>query len=80
MERSAVQSGRREVIPSMPGIRVKEGESIESALKRFKKATEKAGILSEIRKREHYEKPSVKRKKKALAAKKRAVKKQRKSF
>ena len=62
------------------GIRVKEGESIESALKRFKKATEKAGILSEIRKREHYEKPSVKRKKKALAAKKRAVKKQRKAY
>jgi small subunit ribosomal protein S21 len=77
---SAVQSRRREVTPNMPGIRVKEGESIESALKRFKKATEKAGILSEIRKREHYEKPSVKRKKKALAAKKRAVKKQRKSF
>jgi small subunit ribosomal protein S21 len=64
----------------MPGIRVKEGESIESALKRFKKATEKAGILSEIRKREHYEKPSVKRKKKMLAAKKRAVKKLRKAF
>src|SRR6266849_3067562 len=64
----------------MPGIRVKEGESIESALKRFKKATEKAGILSEIRKREHYEKPSVKRKKKALAAKKRAVKKLRKIY
>src|ERR1700738_2435908 len=64
----------------MPGIRVKEGESIESALKRFKKATEKAGILSEIRKREHYEKPSVKRKKKALAAKKRAVKKMRKGM
>ena len=59
---------------------MKEGESIESALKRFKKATEKAGILSEIRKREHYEKPSVKRKKKALAAKKRAVKKQRKTY
>ncbi len=65
---------------SMPGIRVKDGESIESALKRFKKATEKAGILSEIRKREHYEKPSVKRKKKALAAKKRAVKKLRKAY
>jgi small subunit ribosomal protein S21 len=64
----------------VPGIRVKDGESIESALKRFKKATEKAGILSEIRKREHYEKPSVKRKKKALAAKKRAVKKLRKNF
>ena len=55
----------------MAQIRVKDGESIESALKRFKKATEKAGILSEIRKREHYEKPSVKKKKKALAAKKR---------
>ena len=45
----------------MAQIRVKDGESIESALKRFKKATEKAGILSEIRKREHYEKPSVKK-------------------
>jgi small subunit ribosomal protein S21 len=64
----------------MPGVRVKEGESFENALKRFKKQCEKAGILSEIRKREHYEKPSVKRKKKALAAKKRALKKMRKSF
>ena len=59
----------------MTGVRVKEGESFENAMKRFKKACEKAGILSEIRKREHYEKPSVKRKKKALAAKKRALKK-----
>jgi len=65
---------------TMSGIRLKDGESIESALKRFKKATEKAGILSEIRKREHYEKPSVKKKKKALAAKKRAVKKLRKTY
>ena len=64
----------------MAEVRLGENESIESALKRFKKATEKAGILSEIRKREHYEKPSVKRKKKALAAKKRAVKKQRKAY
>ncbi|MCX5891372.1 MAG: 30S ribosomal protein S21, partial [Desulfobacca sp. RBG_16_58_9] len=50
----------------------------EVALKRFKKQCEKAGILSEIRKREHYEKPSIKRKKKILAAKKRALKKLRK--
>ncbi len=64
----------------MTTIRVKDGESIEGALKRFKKATEKAGILSEIRKREHYEKPSVKKKKKMMAAKKRAVKKFRKAF
>ena len=64
----------------MTGVRVKEGESSENAMKRFKKACEKAGILSEVRKREHYEKPSVKRKKKALAAKKRALKKMRKGF
>ena len=62
----------------MTGVRVKEGESFENALKRFKKQCEKAGILSEIRKREHYEKPSVKKKKKMMAAKKRAVKKFRK--
>ena len=64
----------------MPGVRAKEGESFENAMKRFKKQCEKAGILSEIRKREHYEKPSVKRKKKALAAKKRALKKARKGM
>ena len=56
----------------MPGVRVKDNEPIESAIRRFKKQCEKAGILSELRKREHYEKPSVKRKKKALAARKRA--------
>jgi small subunit ribosomal protein S21 len=71
---------RRWEVNALTGIRVKDGESIEGALKRFKKATEKAGILSEIRKREHYEKPSVKKKKKALAAKKRAVKKLRKNW
>ena len=73
-------TSRRVVIPRMPGVRVKEGESFENAMKRFKKQCEKAGILSEIRKREHYEKPSVKRKKKALAAKKRALKKARKGM
>lgn len=62
----------------MPGVRIKEGESFESAIKRFKKQCEKAGILSEIRKREHYDKPSVKRKKKAIAARKRAMKRTKK--
>lgn len=62
----------------MPGVRINEGESFENALKRFKKQCEKAGILSEIRKRESYEKPSVKKKKKAIAARKRAMKKTRK--
>jgi len=62
----------------MAGVRVRENESYEHALRRFKKQCEKAGILSEIRKREHYEKPSVKRKRKALAARKRLLKKLRK--
>ncbi len=62
----------------MPGIKIKESESFENALRRFKKQVEKIGILSEVRKREHYEKPSIKRKKKALAAKKRAMKRMRK--
>jgi small subunit ribosomal protein S21 len=52
-------------------VRVAPGESIESALRRFKKATQKAGILAEARKHEHYEKPSVRRKKKSAAARKR---------
>ena len=54
----------------MVGIRVRENESFESALRRFKKICAKSGVLSEIRRREHYEKPSVRRKKKALAARK----------
>lgn len=58
----------------MAGVKVKEGESFENALRRFKKLCEKAGILSEIKKREHYEKPTVRRKKKALAARKKALK------
>jgi len=64
----------------MPAVVVREGESFESALKRFKKLCEKTGILSEIKKREHFEKPSVKRKKKMLAARKRAMKKMRRTM
>ena len=52
-------------------VRVSPGEPIESALRRFKKATQKAGILAEARKHEHYEKPSVRKKKKSAAARKR---------
>ena len=53
----------------MPGIRVKEGESFESALRRFKKKCEKAGILSDLRRHQHFEKPSERRKRKMNAAK-----------
>ncbi len=52
----------------MAGIIVGENESIDSALKRFKRETARDGLMAEIRKREHYEKPSVKRKKKSEAA------------
>ena len=55
----------------MSEVRVRENESLESALKRFKRQCQRAGVIQEVRKREHYEKPSVKRKKKAEAARKR---------
>jgi len=55
-------------------VRLKENESLESALKRFKRSCAKSGVLAEVRKREHYEKPSVKRKKKSEAARKRKFK------
>ena len=55
----------------MAELRVKDNESLDSALRRFKRSCAKAGVLSEVRKREHYEKPSVKRKKKSEAARKR---------
>jgi small subunit ribosomal protein S21 len=61
----------------MTSVEVREDESFESALRRFKKQCEKAGVLSELRKREHYEKPSVRRKKKAMAARKKMAKKMR---
>ena len=55
----------------MSEIHVGENESLENALKRFKRKCARAGVLAEVRKREHYGKPSVKRKKKAEAARKR---------
>ncbi len=55
----------------MSEVRVKENETLESALKRFKRQCARSGVLAEVRKREHYEKPSVKRKKKMEAARKR---------
>ncbi len=58
----------------MSTVRVKEGESLESALKRFKRQTSRDGVIQEVRKREHYEKPSVKKKLKSEAARKRKYK------
>lgn len=58
----------------MSEIRIKDNESLESALRRFKRQCAKSGVLAEVRKKEHYEKPSVKRKKKSEAARKRKFK------
>ncbi len=58
----------------MSEIKVQKGETLESALRRFKRSCQKAGVLSEVRKREHYEKPSVRRKLKSEAARKRKYK------
>ena len=49
----------------MSQVKVKENESLDSALRRFKRQTSRDGVIQEVRKREHYEKPSVKRKKKS---------------
>ncbi len=59
----------------MPIVKVKDNEPFEVALKRFKKQVEKAGILTELRRREYFDKPSIRKKKKAAAARKRALKK-----
>ncbi len=58
----------------MPLIKVREDECLENALRRFKRKCEKSGILTEIKKRQHYEKPSVRKKRKALAARKKLLK------
>ncbi|MGE4132021.1 MAG: 30S ribosomal protein S21 [Bdellovibrionales bacterium] len=61
----------------MAFVRIRDNEAFEQAFRRFKKACEKSGLLSEIKKREHFEKPSVRRKKKSMAARKRLLKKNR---
>ena len=59
----------------MSEVRVRENESLESALKRFKRKCARSGDLAEVRKREHYEKPSVKRRKKQEAARRKRSRK-----
>ncbi|MBN2897789.1 MAG: 30S ribosomal protein S21 [Clostridia bacterium] len=59
----------------MSGIKVGANETIDSALRRFKRETAKSGVMAEIKKRKHYEKPSVKRKKKSEAARRKNRKK-----
>ena len=68
---STIYNWREVRCESMSNVIVKENETLDSALRRFKRSCAKAGIQQEIRKREHYEKPSVRRKKKSEAARKR---------
>ncbi len=72
---STIYNWREVRCESMSNVIVKENETLDSALRRFKRSCAKAGIQQEIRKREHYEKPSVRRKKKSEAARKRKYKK-----
>jgi small subunit ribosomal protein S21 len=58
----------------MPYIKVGENETIDDAIRRFKRICQKTGVISELKRRQHYEKPSVKRKRKALAARKKLLK------
>ncbi len=64
------ETGNKEVISGLAEVRVGENESFESALRRFNKKIQQSGILAEARRREHYEKPSVKRKRKEAKRKK----------
>lgn len=57
----------------MPNVKVRENEPFEFALRRFKRSCEKAGVLTEVRRREFYEKPTAERKRKLAAAVKRNV-------
>ncbi len=59
----------------MPAVKIKENEPFDVALRRFKRSCEKAGILSEVRRREYFEKPTKERKRKRAAAVKRHLKK-----
>lgn len=59
----------------MPVVQVREEESFENALRRFKRKVEKSGVLTELRKRQHFEKPSVKRKRKNVQARKKMLRK-----
>jgi small subunit ribosomal protein S21 len=64
----------------MPSVRVRDNESFEVALRRFKRTCEKAGVLTDVRKHEYFEKPSQERKRKRAAAIKRQLKKQSRDF
>jgi len=72
--RQRIRAGSRKVDRNMPSVRVRENEPFEAALRRFKRTIEKTGLLTELRAREFYEKPTSERKRKKAAAVKRHYK------
>jgi len=74
LQRKILATSKRGDKGSMSEVRLKDNETLDSALRRFKRQCARAGVLAEVRKREAYEKPSVKRKKKSEAARKRKFK------
>ncbi len=60
---------------SLPVVQIREDESFENALRRFKRKCEKSGVLTELKKRQHFEKPSVKKKRKVMQARKKVLRK-----
>ncbi len=62
----------------MPGVMNRPGEPLEKLLRIFKKQVEKSGVIGDLKKKDHYEKPSIRKKKKSIAARKRHVKQLRK--
>ena len=62
----------------MPGVIARPGEPLEKMMRIFKKQVEKSGIIGDLKKKTHYEKPSIRLKKKSIAARKRRLKQMRK--
>ena len=65
IQRSVLEGGK-----NVSEVHIKDNESLDSALKRFKRNCAKSGVLSDLRKKEYYQSPSVKRRKKSEAARK----------
>jgi len=69
-----IRSLKRKVVFDLANVKIRDGESLEEALRRFKRECEREGILTEIKKREYYESPSVKKRRKLKESKRKSKK------
>lgn len=67
-----IRSLKRKVVFDLANVKIRDGESLEEALRRFKRECEREGILTEIKKREYYESPSVKKRRKLKESKRKS--------